>query len=114
MPASVSSPAPATGRAGLSIPFGAQVLIGLAAGVLLGVLARQTDASWLAQLLTQVGAIFVQLLRVLVVPLVLTALVVSITHLRKVTNAARLAVQTLLWFAITAAAAVTIGIGTAS
>ena len=110
MPASVSSPAPATGRAGLSIPFGAQVLIGLAAGVLLGVLARQTDASWLAQLLTQVGAIFAQLPRVLVVPLVLTALVVSITHLRKVTNAARLAVQTLLWFAITAAAAVTIGI----
>ena len=43
-------------------------------------------------------------------PLVLTAIIVSIANLRQVTNAARLAVQTLVWFAITALIAVTIGI----
>lgn len=107
MSSSVPS-APAARR--FSVPFGAQVLIGLAAGALLGVVARQTGSGWLTQLLTQVGSIFVQLLRVLVVPLVLTALVVSITQLRQVANAARLAVQTLLWFAVTAACSVVIGI----
>ncbi|MGH3703688.1 MAG: dicarboxylate/amino acid:cation symporter, partial [Agromyces sp.] len=39
------------------------------------------------------------------------AIVASIANLRTVTNAARLAGQTLLWFAITAAVAVAIGIG---
>ena len=51
-----------------------------------------------------------QLLQVVVVPLVLTAIIVSIANLRQVTNAARLAVQTLVWFAITALIAVVIGI----
>ena len=43
-------------------------------------------------------------------PLVLTAVIVSIANLRQVTNAAKLAVQTLVWFAITSLIAVTIGI----
>jgi Na+/H+-dicarboxylate symporter len=93
------------------IPFWAQVLIGLAAGILLGFLARTFSLDWLTTILSTVGTIFVQLLRVIVVPLVLTALIVSITQLRHVANAARLAVQTLVWFAITALISVLIGIG---
>ncbi len=93
------------------IPFWAQVLIGLAVGVLLGFLARSFNLAWLTTTLTTVGTIFVQLLRVVVAPLVLTALIVSITQLRHVTNAARLAVQTLVWFAITSFISVLIGIG---
>ncbi|WP_425309630.1 dicarboxylate/amino acid:cation symporter [Ammonicoccus fulvus] len=92
-------------------PFWAQVLVGLAVGVLLGYLARTFSLEWLTTLLSTVGTIFVQLLRVIVVPLVLTALIVSITQLRHVANAARLAVQTLIWFAITALISVGIGIG---
>ena len=92
-------------------PFWAQVLVGLAAGVVLGWLARTYNVAWLKELLSTVGTIFVQLLRVIVVPLVLTALIVSITQLRHVANAARLAVQTLVWFAITAFISVSIGIG---
>ena len=92
-------------------PFWAQVLAGLAVGVLLGYLARTFSLEWLTTLLSTVGTIFVQLLRVIVVPLVLTALIVSITQLRHVANAARLAVQTLIWFAITALISVGIGIG---
>lgn len=56
------------------------------------------------------GAIFVQLLRVLVPPLVFTAIVASIANLRELQNAARLVWRTLLWFAITALIAVAIGI----
>ncbi len=110
----MSSPTPAAAtrkRRGPLVPFWAQVLLGLAAGVLLGWVARTWDVEWLTTTMSTVGTIFVQLLRVIVVPLVLTAIIVSITQLRNVTNAARLAVQTLLWFAITAFISVLIGIG---
>ncbi len=108
--AAASAPAPTTVRKRPSVPFWAQVFIGLALGVLLGFIARQFDQAWLAETLKTVGGIFVQLLRVIVVPLVLTAIIVSIANLRQVTNAARLAGETLIWFAITAAASVVVGI----
>lgn len=108
---SASASASPESKARVRIPFWAQVLIGLAVGIVLGFLARTFSLAWLTEILNTVGTIFVQLLRVIVVPLVLTALIVSITQLRHVANAARLAVQTLVWFAITAFISVLIGIG---
>jgi Na+/H+-dicarboxylate symporter len=99
------------------VPFSAQVLTGLVLGVALGLVARSmgpvADGSpnWLASTLTEIGTIFVTLLRVIVIPLIVTAVIVSIANLKQVSNAARLAGQTLLWFAITALVAVSIGIG---
>lgn len=91
--------------------FGVQVLIGLAAGVALGLAARNLgETSWLAEALATVGSVFVQLLKAIVPPLVFTAIVASIANLGALTNAARLAGQTLLWFAITAGIAVAIGL----
>jgi Na+/H+-dicarboxylate symporter len=91
-------------------PFWAQILLGLVLGVALGFLAREAELSWLTTTLTQIGTIFVQLLKLAVPPLVFTAIVVSIANLRNVNNAARLAARTLLWFAITSLIAVTIGL----
>ena len=91
-------------------PFWAQISAGLGLGVVLGFVARQYDVGWLTETLDIIGSSFVSLLRTIVVPLVFLAIVVSIARLREVTNAARLAVQTLLWFAITAAVSVAIGI----
>ncbi|WCT71935.1 dicarboxylate/amino acid:cation symporter [Sphingomonas naphthae] len=92
--------------------FGAQVLIGLAAGLILGFLTRAYGGpeSALGEGLHTVGQIFVQLLKALVPPLVFTAIVGSIAALRDLDNAARLVGRTLLWFAITALIAVSIGI----
>ncbi|MCC2976782.1 dicarboxylate/amino acid:cation symporter [Sphingomonas sp. PL-96] len=93
--------------------FGVQVLVGMLAGVLLGLVARSLpggEANWLTQMLHTIGQSFVQLLKALVPPLVFTAIVGSIAALRELRNAARLVAQTLLWFAITAGIAVTIGI----
>jgi Na+/H+-dicarboxylate symporter len=93
------------------VPFGAQILIALVLGVLLGVLARgMGEDNWLTGTLDFVGSTFVDLLRVAVPPLVFTAIVVSIAQLRQVANAARLATRTLLWFGITSLIAVVIGI----
>ncbi|MFK5583508.1 dicarboxylate/amino acid:cation symporter [Serinicoccus sp. LYQ131] len=97
------------------VSFGAQVLIGLVLGVVLGLVARATGASadnptWLSETLSIIGSSFVTLLRTIVPPLVFLAIVSSIANLREVTNAARLAWQTLLWFAITALISVSIGL----
>ncbi len=92
------------------VPFGAQILLGLAAGLVLGLVARQYEVGWLTETLTRIGALFVQLLKLAVPPLVFTAILVSITRLRAVTGAARLAGRTLLWFFGTSLAAVTVGL----
>jgi Na+/H+-dicarboxylate symporter len=108
-------------------PFAVQVLIALVLGIALGLVARAmgpvpgsyvdgnlvpgTDANWLTSTLKTIGSTFVALLRVIVVPLIVTAIIVSIANLKQVSNAARLAGQTLLWFAITALISVAIGIG---
>lgn len=95
--------------------FGVQVLAGMALGLLLGLAARalgtdQVAGAALAEGLRTIGQIFVQLLKALVPPLVFTAIVASIAALRDLDNAARLAGRTLLWFALTALIAVSIGI----
>ena len=100
------------------VPFGAQVIAGLVLGVVLGLVARtfggldETGApvNWLVTTLDTVGSTFVTLLVALVPPLVLLAVITSIANLRQVAGAARLAGQTLLWFAITAAVSVAIGL----
>ncbi|MCK2220827.1 dicarboxylate/amino acid:cation symporter [Actinomadura sp. ATCC 31491] len=91
--------------------FSLQLLAGLAAGVALGFAARVWDVTWLAETLTRVGQIFVQLLKLAVPPLVFTAVLVSVANLRNVNGAARLAGKTLLWFLITAAVSVALAIG---
>ena len=105
------------------IPFGWQVLIGLVLGVILGLVAAQMGPvpgvgedggdgpNWLTTTLQTIGSTFVTLLKALVPPLIFLAIITSIANLRNVTNAARLAGKTLLWFAITALIAVAIGIG---
>lgn len=114
---STPTPAPTTPaaqpRSGFRIPkvpFWAQILAGLVLGVLLGWAARTGDVAWLKDTLEQIGTIFVQLLKLAVAPLVFFAILVSITNLRNVNNAARLATRTLLWFFATSLIAVAIGL----
>lgn len=104
-------------RALRRVPFAAQIFIALALGVGLGLIARGLgpvaggSPNWLTSTLQTIGNTFVSLLRVIVVPLIFTAVIASIANLQKVSNAARLAGRTLMWFAITALIAVSIGIG---
>ncbi|AXK33066.1 dicarboxylate/amino acid:cation symporter [Streptomyces armeniacus] len=106
-----ASAAPAPARVRIpKVPFWAQILGGLVLGVLLGWAARHWEIDWLGTTLTKIGETFVQLLKLAVAPLVFFAIVISITNLRKVSNAARLATRTLLWFMATSLIAVAIGL----
>ena len=90
--------------------FGAQVIAGLIVGLILGFIASGMESTWLSDALTGVGGAYVQLLKVMVPPLIFAAVVTSVANLRKVTNAASLAISTLVWFAITAFFSVLAGI----
>jgi Na+/H+-dicarboxylate symporter len=100
-------------------PFAAQVLAGLVLGIVFGVIALQISppnpetgeaTNWLAVTLQTIGSTFVALLRTIVPPLIVLAVISSIANLRNVANAARLAWKTLLWFATTALISVAIAI----
>ncbi|MHA7277865.1 dicarboxylate/amino acid:cation symporter [Arthrobacter sp. Hz1] len=96
--------------------FGPQILAALAVGLGLGLLAKyaghtEETPNALGATLGTIGTSYISLLQAAVVPLIFTAVVSSISNLRAVHNAARLAGQTLLWFGITALIAVVIGIG---
>ncbi|RMB59601.1 dicarboxylate/amino acid:cation symporter [Tessaracoccus antarcticus] len=100
--------------------FSVQIVLGLVIGVVLGGIAvaigpngvgEDAPPNWLSVTLDEIGGAYVGLLKLLVVPLVVTAVISSIARLREVANAARLALQTLLWFAITAFISVLVGIG---
>ncbi|WP_245569426.1 dicarboxylate/amino acid:cation symporter [Agrococcus lahaulensis] len=110
-----AAPAPSRARRILG-SFGFQISAALVLGVVLGLVALQLGPGAegadnpLAETLATIGSSYVALLKTAVVPLILTAIIASIARLGRVQNAARLAGQTLLWFAITAAIAVTIGI----
>ncbi|MEU8786495.1 dicarboxylate/amino acid:cation symporter [Streptomyces sp. NPDC048637] len=107
-----SSPAPQSPKSSRipTVPFWVQILAGLALGVLLGWIAKSGDVGWLTATLHHIGDLFVQLLKLAVAPLVFFAILVSITNLRQVNNAARLASRTLLWFMVTSLIAVAIGL----
>ncbi len=94
--------------------FGPQIIAALIAGLILGLVAKYTgstadEPNGLGRALSIIGSSYVSLLRTAVIPLIFFAVVASIANLSKVTNAARLAWQTLLWFGITALVSVTIG-----
>ncbi|UYO97606.1 dicarboxylate/amino acid:cation symporter [Microbacterium sp. M28] len=95
--------------------FGFQIIAALVLGIVAGLIGRQLGASAenptvLSDTLDRIGSSYVTILRAAVVPLIFTAIVASISNLRRVQNAARLAGQTILWFCITAFIAVIIGI----
>lgn len=93
--------------------FAVQVLVGMVAGVALGLIARQLGPEAggpLAAALERIGSIFVQLLKVLVPPLVFTAVVAAVAALGRLQDAAVYVWRTVLWFGITALAAVLVGL----
>ncbi|MCX6497820.1 MAG: dicarboxylate/amino acid:cation symporter [Arthrobacter sp.] len=109
------------GKPGFRLPkwassFGFQIIAALIVGLGLGLLAKYTGSTKanpnaLGATLQTIGSSYISLLQTAVVPLIFTAVVSSISNLRAVSNAARLAWNTLLWFAITSLVAVLIGIG---
>ncbi len=94
-----------------------QMLVGLAAGVALGLVAHAlaADAGWLEALLKYAvepaGQIFLRLLFVLVIPLIASALMLAVADLGDLRALGRIGAKTLAYTAVVSSIAVLIGVG---
>ncbi len=91
-------------KMGLPIQMG----IGLVAGILVGILAQDTTLG--ATVFKPLGDIFIRLIRMVVVPLVFATLVAGAAGISDTAKLGRLATKTLLFYLVTTAFAVIIGL----
>lgn len=90
----------------MSLPL--QMAIGMAAGILVGVLAQETTLG--TTVFKPMGDVFIRLIRMVVVPLVFATLVAGAAGISDTSKLGRVATKTLLFYLITTAAAVAIGL----
>jgi proton glutamate symport protein len=90
-----------------------KILIGLAAGVAVGVVANIGDIGWLQSTLAgiePIGTIFIRLIMMIVVPLVVASIIIGTASLGDIRKLGRLGGKTVAYYLITTAVAVTIGL----
>jgi Na+/H+-dicarboxylate symporter len=88
-----------------------QIIIGLVAGVLFGVLAAANSWSGFTQdWIAPFGTIFVNLLKLIAVPLVFASLVTGVASLADVSKLSRMGMKTLALYVITTTVSISIGL----
>jgi Na+/H+-dicarboxylate symporter len=91
------------------IPFWLRTVIGLVTGIAVGVIFGERAVPYVEP----IGDLFLRLIKMLIVPLVFFTIASSIAKLghQDGGKAVKLGVQTILWFMVTSALAVTLGLG---
>ncbi len=93
------------------LPMHIKIMLGIGAGTLVGLLAaRWGCSSFVLTWLKPLGTVFVNLLKLLAVPLVLVSLVDGVTGLRDLRKLSSMGGRTLLIFLCTTVLAVTLGL----
>ena len=90
-----------------------KILIGLAAGVVVGATANWAGLTWLQDLLQMIepiGTVFIRLIMMIVIPLVVASLILGTASLGDIAKLGRLGGKTVLIYLVTTAAAVTLGL----
>ena len=88
-----------------------QIIIGLVAGVLFGILAAANSWSGFTQdWIAPFGTIFVNLLKLIAVPLVFASLVTGVASLADVSKLSRMGMKTLALYVITTTVSISIGL----
>ncbi|WP_161602619.1 dicarboxylate/amino acid:cation symporter [Thermomonospora catenispora] len=94
-----------------AVPFWQQVLLALVLGTAVGALIYNVGSEDVVEdWLDPFGGVYVNLLKLIVLPLVFSAIVVSLGRLRRIGGVARLTAKTIGWFVITSTVAVAIGL----
>ncbi|MCS7004778.1 MAG: dicarboxylate/amino acid:cation symporter [Cytophagales bacterium] len=94
-----------------SIPLHWQILISMAIGILIGIgLSALQFTSFAVQWIKPLGTIFINLLKLMAVPLVLTSLIKGITGLKDVRQFSSIGIKTILIYLFTTVVAISIGL----
>ena len=88
------------------IPLWGKILIGLLLGVVVGIILEDK-----ALYLKPIGTIFINSVKMLIVPLVFSSLIVGVTSVEDIGTMGRIGLKTIIIYAITTAFAVIIGMG---
>lgn len=88
-----------------------QILMGIAAGILFGMFASKMGwASFIEDWIKPFGTIFINLLKMIAVPLILTSLVKGIADLKDIGKLGKMGGRTFLIYIATTAMAITVGL----
>ncbi len=95
------------------LPLHVRILIGMAAGILLGVIAIRFDggAQGVKDYIKPFGTIFINLLKLIAVPLILASLVKGVSDLKDISKLSKMGLRTLGIYLCTTVFAVCIGLG---
>lgn len=90
-----------------------QILIGIAAGIFIGLLCVQfaTGKVFVSDWIKPFGTIFINLLKLIAIPLIIVSLIKGVSDLKDVTQLSRLGIRTFGLYILTTVLAVTIGLG---
>ena len=88
------------------IPLWGKILIGLVLGIVVGMVLKEK-----ALYLKPIGAIFINGVKMLIVPLVFSSLIVGVTSVDDIGKMGRIGLKTIILYAVTTIIAVTIGLG---
>lgn len=91
-----------------------KILIGMVAGTLLGYFLNATGNGEWVQYLEPIGKIFINLVKMLVVPLVVVSLVLGAAGLGDINKVGKMGLKAFGFFMLTTAIAVSIGLGVAN
>lgn len=88
-----------------------KILIGLVLGVIAGLVAGPENLSMIKIWIAPIGTLFINLIKMIIVPLVFASLVVGAASLGDVKKLGRIGIKTMIFYLGTTAIAVIIGIG---
>ena len=98
-------------KAKLSLAW--QILIGLVLGIAIGALLNHFSAEkawWISNVLQPAGDIFIRLIKMIVIPIVISSLIVGIAGVGDAKKLGRIGVKTILYFEIVTTIAIVVGL----
>ncbi len=95
-----------------NLPLHTKIIIGLVLGLCVGLLSVSIglDSYWIVNFIKPIGTIFVNLLKMIAVPLVLASLIVGVASLNDVSKLSRIGGKTIGIYILTTAFATTLGL----
>lgn len=94
-----------------SFPLYLQILIGMAAGIMIGIIALKLDAKWfIDDWMYPFGRLFIRLLQLIAIPLVFVTLIKGLIGLKDIRSFSRIGVKALIFYCLTSIIAVSVGL----